>query len=366
MWPIEPRVRSLTGFQFSRLEEHEDTWAALANSLKESNRNLAESAARRLYAAIGEPMPPVLWVRSPDELRLARLLKLADRRARGGSRPPKAHPWSNDWPLRMLWEPLIRDYLHASGEMSWEAWGPIEAMGMEVAARVEASAMRRFELEIDRATDGMVEAHGWPGQFFGSLATLDFAYRHLLRELSSPRSQALIDLYRHCGACFPEHDSCWLIERPLMMVVNDDHKLHCDTGPAIVYRDGWGAHYLNGCWVPEHVVLRPSEITLEGIAMQLRGEAREEMIRRYGIERYLLDIGAEVVSDDAFGTLYRLQSTAGRFGRQILRVVDATARADGSRNEHFLQVPMSVKTAREAVAWTFTMSAEQYAPSINT
>lgn len=366
MWPIEPRIRRLSGFQLAKLEDYEEAWCLAANSLAESNRNMAEGAARRLYEALGEPVPPVYWVRSPDELRLARLLRLADRQAHPRPRPRRPHPWSVDWPLRMLWEPLLRDYLVAGGEMTFDAWAPIEGMAMAVAERLTGTAMRRFELEIDRATDGMLEAHGWPAQFFGTLAALDFVYSRVMPDLASPRSLALVELFRYCGSCFPEHDVCWLIERPLMTVVGEGERLHCDTGPAIVYRDGWGACYLNGRWVPEHVVLRPAEITLEDIQLQPDGEAREEMIRRYGIERYLKDLGAKIVSDDAFGTLYWLETQANVNGRQILRVTDKTVGRDGVQKEYYLQVPMKIKTAREGVAWTFGITEEEYSPSLET
>jgi len=366
MWPIEPRVRNLSGFQLSQIDVFEEKWCSLANSLAESNRNLAEGAARRLYLALGEPMPPVFWVRSPDELRLARLLWFAEEQSHPRRRPRKPHPWTIDWPLRMLWEPILRDYLTVSGEMTADAWGPIERLATAVADRLAWTAMKRFELEIDRATDGMLEAHGWPGQFFGTMAALDFTYSLVMRDLATARTLAVIDVFRHCGMCLPEHDACWLVERPEVMVMSAAGRLHCESGPAIVYRDGWGVFYLDGHRVPEHVVARPAEITLEDIALERRGEARETMIRRYGIARYLTESGSVIVSQDEFGTLFRLETGAARSGRQIVRVVDATVGKNGTRKEYFLQVPMKVKTAREAVAWTFGMGETEYAPALET
>jgi len=362
MWPIEPRIRRLSGYQLTKLGDCERAWRRLAVSLAPAHRNLAESAARRLYEALGLPVPPMFWVRSPDELRLARLLRHADRQARARTRSLRNQAWSYDWPLRMLWEPLIRDYVMASGEIAADAWGPVEGMAMSVAEHLHDTAMRRLELEVGRATDGMVEAYGWAGQFFGTLAALDFLFSRVMPDLASPRALALVDLFQHCGSCFPESDACWLIERPLSMLTVDG-KLHGEVGPAITYRDGWGAFYLHGRWVPEHVVLRPGDITLEDIEMQVNGEAREEMIRRFGVVRYLTAIGAEVVSEDAFGVLYRIGTTASRDGRQVLRVVDASVGRDGARREYYLQVPMKIKTARAGVAWTFGLEEGKYCPT---
>jgi hypothetical protein len=47
-------------------------------------------------------------------------------------------------------------------------------------------------------------------------------------------------------------------------------------------------------------------------------------------------------------------------------VVNASVGKDGTRKEFFLQVPMKVKTAREAVAWTFGLPEMDYAPTLET
>ena len=42
----------------------------------------------------------------------------------------------------------------------------------------------------------------------------------------------------------------------------------------------------------------------------------------------------------------------------LVEVLNATAEQDGTRKTYFLRVPPTVRTAREAVAWTFGMNAE--------
>lgn len=49
------------------------------------------------------------------------------------------------------------------------------------------------------------------------------------------------------------------------------------------------------------------------------------------------------------------------------RIVNATADPDGSYRHYFLHVPPHVRTAREAVAWTFGFeSADDYLVTIET
>ncbi len=46
----------------------------------------------------------------------------------------------------------------------------------------------------------------------------------------------------------------------------------------------------------------------------------------------------------------------------MVKVVNSTPEPDGSRREYFLRVPPTVRTAREAVAWTFGLAADAYRP----
>src|SRR5262249_14691930 len=44
-----------------------------------------------------------------------------------------------------------------------------------------------------------------------------------------------------------------------------------------------------------------------------------------------------------------------------VEVINGSAEADGSRKRYFLRVPSRMRTAREAVAWTYGLTGEQYA-----
>jgi hypothetical protein len=50
----------------------------------------------------------------------------------------------------------------------------------------------------------------------------------------------------------------------------------------------------------------------------------------------------------------------------MIEVINRTREPDGSFRRYWLRVPPTMRTAHEAVAWTFNMSAEQYAPEMET
>lgn len=50
----------------------------------------------------------------------------------------------------------------------------------------------------------------------------------------------------------------------------------------------------------------------------------------------------------------------------MVEVVNSTAEPDGSFKDYWIRVPPSVGSAREAVAWTFDVQADEYAPAVQT
>lgn len=49
-------------------------------------------------------------------------------------------------------------------------------------------------------------------------------------------------------------------------------------------------------------------------------------------------------------------------GRKFVRVINSTPEPDGSYRDYWLSVPSNMRRAREAIAWTFGLREEEYAP----
>jgi hypothetical protein len=50
----------------------------------------------------------------------------------------------------------------------------------------------------------------------------------------------------------------------------------------------------------------------------------------------------------------------------MVKVRNSTPEPDGAYKDYFLRVPPTMRTAREAVAWTFGLEAEDYKPTQET
>jgi hypothetical protein len=91
----------------------------------------------------------------------------------------------------------------------------------------------------------------------------------------------------------------------------------------------------------------------------------------YGVEAFFKAEGAVIVQMDDFGTLWEIgawdeDDNADYTGiMRAVEVVDATPQPDGSFKHYFLTVPPEIRTAQQAVAWTFGFDrVEDYLPII--
>src|SRR5262249_701260 len=119
--------------------------------------------------------------------------------------------------------------------------------------------------------------------------------------------------------------------------------------------------------------------TTAAIDSEDNAEVRRVMIERYrqdeevsGAAAYIRDAGGERLDhDERYGTLWRREFREdwdGRVEEPIVmgEVVKSTPEPDGSRKHYWLQVPPEMKTAREAVAWTFGLPEREYDPTTET
>lgn len=151
-------------------------------------------------------------------------------------------------------------------------------------------------------------------------------------------------------------------ERPTQISLDERGRLHSVIGPAVSY-ENWRVYAVHGVRVPESIIERRETITPQTIESETNAEVRRVMIELYGQARYLVDSGANQIAADDTGVLYR-KTMNGDEPLVMVKVVNSTPEPDGSRREYFLRVPPTMRTAREAVAWTFGLAEAEYAPEI--
>ena len=101
------------------------------------------------------------------------------------------------------------------------------------------------------------------------------------------------------------------------------HQLHCDTGPAAAWPDGWGVYAWHGTQVPAKVIEAPDSLTPTEITNEPNAEIRRVMLERYGAARYAQDLGHAPVAVRGDEELYRIPR-AEDSDLCLVRVVNST------------------------------------------
>lgn len=173
-------------------------------------------------------------------------------------------------------------------------------------------------------------------------------------------------LLSHAAAgYFFANDIVYVCRRPMTYNVDGSNRVHSEDGPAIVWRDGYEVYAWKGINVDKNMIMNRQSITVQSITDEPNAEIRRTMIEIYGEAKYLMNAGANLVHTDEFGRLYELKRPNGDH-MQMVRVTNSTPEPDGTFKDYFLSVPPFMKTAKQAVAWTFNMQENEYCPTVQT
>jgi len=257
-----------------------------------------------------------------------------------------------------------------------------------IAEAIGGKRNRKFFLECAASTANL---NMWNGgnQWSGWPAWLSF-FRHIVKpDLDYSKFQHYEAAAIHGGPRVVHPDFCMVSDRPEILTVDDQNRPHNDTGPFCRWRDGFSLYAIHGVRVTRDIVENPEIITIDRINKEENIEVRRVMMARYGWNRYITDSGAKEIHRDDFGTLFRKEEPN---GDPILcvKVVNSTPEADGSFKDYWLRVDAQLRplppgewpqqkkrewfaaqepqamTAHAAVASTFGLRSEEYAPEIET
>ncbi len=156
---------------------------------------------------------------------------------------------------------------------------------------------------------------------------------------------------------------CFVVQYPQTVSVDTQFRPSNPNGPAIVFADGFRSYAIDGIAAPRKFIENPELLTPTDIESVENVTLRRRMIENYGVAKFLADANAILVQSDKYGKLYR-KELPGDEDLAMVAVINTTMEPDGTYKEYFLRVPPTMQTALEAVAWTFGMTAEEYAPTV--
>lgn len=399
----QPRLEQLPPELENALPQIRDEWLASGLSTKPANRPLAEEGVRKAYVSGGLPPPAhIVWLDSPfggaiGAAMLAKMATLGDLKGHidididDEARLPQVRETgaasSIEASASLIWHQmgaqllqnlrgkvdlsqgwvlydLLRGSKHsaavngshaASNEQLENAQRVWDALGRRLLSEMGGDFASEVREQLFRAGYGQHDV-SW-------LAFYDVFARAGIE--ACKRLEGLMQLARNAGWFWPFRGLCIITERPCQLHRDERGRLHNLSGPAIQYPDGWAVYAIHGIRVDEHVVLNPASIQVSEISQQHNAEVRRVLLERMGVERYIREIGAKPIQRDEWGTLYRVDIPNDE-PLVMVAVVNSTREPDGSFKDYWLRVPPNMRSAREAIAWTFSLPEHEYNPTIMT
>jgi hypothetical protein len=160
--------------------------------------------------------------------------------------------------------------------------------------------------------------------------------------------------------------TCIVCDRPTELHWDENLVLHNENGPAFAFADGFAQYAYKGIAVHSALIKEKSLITVERIKNEQNIEVRTVMLSIYGESRFLIDAGADLISEDECGSLFSVEIPDSE-PLVMVRVTDSTPSKQGEMATYYLRVPPDMETAKQAVAWTFGMTnPNEYNPDIET
>ena len=197
-----------------------------------------------------------------------------------------------------------------------------------------------------------------------SLGALEFFHDVCGLQRQTAALSGLWQIAKNASWMLPHRQVCWLAERACVVRQDARGRLHAPDGPAVGYPDGWSAYAWKGVLVPRWMIERPELVTVRTIGAALDPQIRRCMIEVLTPERFIAQGGAYRIAQDETGVLWRQRWRWEAWA--AVEVTNGTPEPDGTRKRYFLQVPANMRTAREAVAWTYGLPEARYRPIMRT
>ena len=269
-----------------------------------------------------------------------------------------------------------------------------DAVRSSQGTRAEKDLRAAFLNAISQGWYRILGGRWWLGGWYWGVAYAAF-FRDVVK-LNLPgdtweRSHAYADMMS-AGWLWPHKDFVMVCEPPVQLHMEAAPapgqrfpRLHAESGPAILWRDGTALWFMRGVRLTQQIVEQPGTITAEQIRAETNAEVRRAMIDRFGAARYLRAIDAKVRHEDKdqYGFARRLlvADIGDTEPLTMVEVVNSTPEPIGYVPEaeaagvwvgsrwhkvYTLRVPPSMQTTGAALAWTFELTGDAYAPLIET
>jgi hypothetical protein len=355
------RLERLSPGALQRIAEYRAKWGRISAETSPADRSVVTRSVIEAYRAAGLAEPEVVWCAGPLEL------ASRCREMRRGTLGPSVRREVYDQPLAKVIScaesRVSLGVRHAVINGTRSSAPGAQTVNEVVYAAVDDSAPSLWSrLRRGWRTGGFYRFRdsGWSYPDYAWLAACDYFISLCPEVIEVPGIEPVLAIAAGSGWVVPFAHVCWIGERPATIRRDDRGRLHSREGPALQYRDGLTIYMWKGVQVPDWMIEHPDLITTAFIDRHPDFLLRRCMIEIMTPEKYIANSGAVPVARDETGILWRKQWWNNDAWAAV-EVVNGTPEPNGVYKHYFLQVPPNVRSAREAVAWTYGMTESEYA-----
>jgi hypothetical protein len=365
---LRTEVGALSDRQRAELAVYGARWNALRQSTAPPDETAARAAVDKAYAAAAlAPPSEIVWEDGPTELAVAWSKR---RHAAGESvRALVVDAVRRKAELAVDRAIALSVRMALTGEPGLARLPAFCAGIDEALLRLGERAlpilpMRFLDFFARRRNRATFAGSGFSLQSAAWLGALQYLHDVCSLERHTGPAAGLWELARSACWMVPHEQICWLIRRPTLIRTDAGGRLHAADGPALRFGSDSAIYAWKGIILPGRLIERPELIDIRAIDAAHDPQIRRCMIDIMTPQRFIEQGGAHRIMEDEAGILWRQRWRWEAWA--AVEVVNGTPEPDGTNKRYFLQVPPTVRTPREGVAWTYGLSERQYRPVVRT
>ena len=342
-------IENLTPQQEAMLAEVRDEWLAVGLSTEPADRAAAEEGVRQAYRRAGlKPPSVVIWLDSP----IAGCV--------GAAMLQQDQVWAQ---VRAQVEDQVR--VQAGAQVGDQVWVQAGAqVRAQVWAQVRAQVWSQVRAQVWAQVRDQASGAVWGQHDAGFLGWCDALHRIGV----TVDVEGLSLVARNAGWWWPMRDAAVLTDRPETLHRDTQGRLHCTTGPALRYRDGWSIYAIHGVRVPADLIETGWDV--ERVLREGNAEVRRAAIELTGWETFVSAAGLTLIASapdpgnaphtlELYDLPDKLQDMYDDDAR-ILLCTNGSVEPDGARRRYGLPVPARHDDPVAAAADLYGWPVEAY------
>lgn len=337
------------------IDEASKEWLGVGLSTNPADFESAEKAVGFLYNSIGKKKPHIVRLSSPFAAEI--YLNLLTAAWPSEYNQTQLRSQLSDQLRGQLWsQPSDQLSDQLWGQLSDQLWGQLsDQLWGQLRGQLSDQLRSQLSDQDDLKYFGTWFSGSWDSYLWGwgdASRRIGAVYSYDLNE----SLDAHCHLSKSVGWLYPSNDFCILTDRPEIIKLDNEGRLHNEDGPALRYRDGYSLYSWHGVRVPHEWIEQPESLTAKTAITWANIEQRRVACEIIGWDNALNQLELTVVdtdSDPEIGELVEVSlPDVGR--EKFLRVLCGTGR------RFALPVPPDMETALEANAWTYGFEVSDF------